>query len=92
MMSAAGSGRTTKQMEALPEGSLFVWGNNGTWYPRGLARRIGRGDLVVVSPAALENMSMRGMTWPGIALDHACSLTPAQTIGYNNLLAYVRKK
>lgn len=72
------SGRTTRQMQAAPQGATFVWCNNRYWYPRDLARRLGRGDLHVVPLDWLaypRNLRRGG----AVVLDHAAwdSLKPS---------------
>lgn len=83
-------GETTRQMQAAPKGSLFVWVNGSTHYARDLAHRLDRDDLVIVSPSYFEGDRWRGFEWPGIVLDHACRLTERQRDGYRNALALVR--
>lgn len=45
------AGRTTRQMEAAPEGAVYVWCEDALTYPRRLAEHLGRTDLVIVSPS-----------------------------------------
>lgn len=41
------TGITTCQMIEAPIGAVFVWCNEKTYYPVALARRLGRGDLII---------------------------------------------
>lgn len=65
------TGRTTRQMQALPQGAVFVWVNGQLSYPKALARRIGREDLRIVGPSWVEQGQYRGMDLPEIEIDHA---------------------
>lgn len=74
-----GSGRTTRQMQAAPIGSLFVWCTPRLDYPRHLARQLGRDDLRIVSPSVLDFGAERLRGWrgaPAIVLDHAFTDAP----------------
>lgn len=88
-----GTGRTTRQMEAAPKGALFIWCNDSLDYPRDLARRICRTDLVIVGLSALENgaCTLRGRTFSGVGVDHAANLDHIDRLnGYRYVLAQVR--
>lgn len=77
------SGRTTKQMlEALP-GSVFIWCNAYRAYPRQLASSLGRGDLIIETPEALDAQAIRlcGHVVHDLIIDHACVLTEEQKSG-----------
>lgn len=87
---ARGDGATTRQMQAAPKGSLFVWVNGALSYPRTLAIRLERTDLEIVSPFDLEHDKLRGKTWPAIVIDHAADLTGRQWDGLERLKAQVR--
>lgn len=86
---ARGEGTTTKQMEAAPKGAVFVWCNGHTDYAVRLARKIGRDDLRVVSPAWLEDRWL-GLELAGIVVDHAAQLTDRQWDEYQRALVRVR--
>jgi len=45
-----GTGRTSAQMREAPADATFVWCNGHLDYPRILAKRLGRDDLVIVGP------------------------------------------
>lgn len=81
-----GIGRTTKQMQAAPQAAIFVWCDSSLYYPKYLARRLGRKDLRVV-PASWLTASMWG-TSPDthVVIDHALwnIATPAQVAGAND--------
>lgn len=71
-----GTGRTTKQMKAAPQGAVFVWCNNHLDYPRRLAEKLGRGDLQIVGPMWLEYAGhWLGSTFTDIIVDHAAQLS-----------------
>lgn len=40
-----GTGHTSHQMLEAPVGAHFIWCNQATWYPKALARHLGREDL-----------------------------------------------
>jgi hypothetical protein len=67
-----GTGRTTDQIRAAPQGALFIWCGHDTHYPRMLAQREGRQDLLIVSRSALSTNSERhrGAEYPAVVLDH----------------------
>ena len=72
------TGATTDQMRSAPKGAVYVWGNTSLGYPSQLAKQIDRADLVIVSPEWLSSQSWRGRSFPGIVVDHAACLSPAQ--------------
>lgn len=74
--SLRGTGRTTKQMLEAPHGAVYVWVNGALHYPKDLAHRAGRKDLVIVAPAWMEGDRWRGIHAPDVILDHAASLNP----------------
>jgi hypothetical protein len=76
-----GTGTTTRQMEAAPNGTVFVWVHAEISYPKALAHKIGRDDLEIVGPDWLENDRWRGRTLTGVVVDHAAILTGAQWDG-----------
>lgn len=67
-----GDGTTTKQMQEAPRGAIFVWCNGHLSYPRDLARHLGRDDIKIVSPDALDGYRLHGLRLP-IILDHAAA-------------------
>lgn len=75
-MSERGSGLTTKQMREAPVKAIFVWCNENRTYPRALARYLGRTDLRILSPEAIEH-EMRGFRGE-VVVDHAARLTERQ--------------
>ena len=66
-----GTGETTRQMQVLPIGGLFIWCNQQLDYPKRLAWSIGRDDIEVVSPMYVLDQRWRGMVYTGVAIDHA---------------------
>jgi hypothetical protein len=86
-----GDGATTRQMESAPKGSIFVWCNGHTDYPRKLAKKINRDDLVVESPTWLEER-WRGLELTGVVVDHSARLTDRQWDGYKSALTRVRPR
>jgi hypothetical protein len=76
-----GTGRTTAQMKAAPEGAVFIWCNSHLHYPRALAQDLGRRDLLIRSPEWLEGDGLRSFR-EEIVLDHAVSLTRRQYDGF----------
>ena len=84
------TGATTKQMEAAPNGAVFVWCNGQTDYAIHLARKIGREDLQIVSPTWLEWGRWKGLELTGLVIDHAARLTDMQWDNYQGALTRVR--
>ena len=87
-----GAGHTTRQMRAAPQKAVFVWVNHHLMYPKDLARKIGREDIEIVSPAWLSDLRWVGREFSGIILDHAASLTARQWEALHEVRAFrVRK-
>jgi len=84
-----GTGETTRQMEAAPKGSVFVWCNGQTDYPIRLARKIGREDLQIKAPTWLEERWI-GLELTGVVVDHAARLTDRQWDGFQGAITRVR--
>ena len=83
------TGRTTDQMIAAAEGSLFIWCNSALDYPRALARRLGRRDLFIVGPDDLDRRGDLRRRWPAIVVDHAVYFTDRQRAAYRMFLSMV---
>lgn len=68
-----GTGRTTSQLRNAAHGAVFIWCNDRLFYPKTLARDLGRGDLVIYGPSVLCNggTQLMGIPAPEIILDHA---------------------
>lgn len=64
-------GRTSQQMTDAPPGAVFVWCNSRTAYPLGLAKHLGRDDLVVRPLSWLEPRNVMSRDFPGVIVDHA---------------------
>jgi len=77
-MKPDGSGRTTQQMKEAPPYSVFVWCDENLFYPKVIAERLGRGDLLIISPHQLETGYLRGRKLLAITVDHAAQLTNRQ--------------
>lgn len=69
-----GTGRTTKQMKEAPKGAVFIWCNQHIDYPRELARKLGRTDLIIYGPAVFENNGFRLHGVRSIVIDHAARI------------------
>lgn len=83
------TGRTARQMQAAPQGAVFVWCNSKVCYPIALAKAIDRGDLVVQPLSWLETKNVRGRRLSGLVLDHAAPLL--SDAGYEALM-YARSR
>lgn len=71
-------GFTTLQMQKAPTRALYIWPvRNSLDYAKALAHALGRDDLEIVSGHVLERGAerLRGRTFTGIVLDHACDPT-----------------
>lgn len=84
-----GSGRTTKQMLQAPQGALYIWVNDHLYYPKELAKELGRDDLTIISPNLLGYQ--RGRQYPAVILDHACRLNEGQFYAFQELLIRSRR-
>jgi hypothetical protein len=89
MNNTRGSGRTTQQMLSARDGSVFVWVNHDTRYPKELAARIGRSDLEIVGPQWLE-YGWLGRSLSGLVIDHAARDSMTATQRENITHAHVR--
>jgi len=69
------TGRTAKQMLGAPKGAVFIWCNQVLHYPRMLARKHGRSDLLIVAPSWLMDARYCGKEFKAIIPDHALILT-----------------
>ena len=83
------TGRTTRQMQAAPQGAVFVWCNSRVEYPIALAKELGREDLVVQPMSWLDPRNVMGRTLSGLVLDHAAPLL--SDAGYEALM-YARSR
>lgn len=65
------TGRTTRQLEEAPQGTIFVWYNGHTDYPHALARKLGREDIKIKPFSWLDERNVRGLRGTNVVLDHA---------------------
>lgn len=89
-----GSGRTTEQMLAAPNGSWYVWCNNRLDYPRLLAANLRRNDLHIVSPGYFHDESCLQGSSRYIVVDHAVSYREniwGFVLSHNSHVALARK-
>lgn len=68
------TGLTTQQMKAAPVGSVYVWCNSVTSYPKTLARDLGRKDLQIKPLSWLEPQNVYGHNLASVVIDHAARL------------------
>jgi hypothetical protein len=64
-------GRTTRQIHEAPKGAFYVWVNSDSYYPRMLARALGREDLMIVGPSWLTPGNTLGRSPTPFVLDPA---------------------
>lgn len=65
------TGRTAQQMGNAEQGALYVWPNHNLYYPKELARHLGRTDLRIVSAHyAFQGGFLRGLAGE-VVFDHA---------------------
>ena len=83
------TGRTTRQMQAAPQGAVFVWCNTHVSYPLSLAKALGRHDIVVHPLQWLDPRNVIGREFSGLVLDHAAPLL--SDAGYEALM-YLRSR
>ena len=72
---------TASQMIAAPERAVYVWPNGDLRYPKRLAEKHSRTDLILVAPSWLSHQRFRGLNLSGIVVDHACRLTDVERDG-----------
>lgn len=74
-----GSGRTTRQIREAPFGATFVCcTQQAVLYTKHLAARLGRDDLRVTGPFAIEPERLRGIEAGRLVIDHATRLSGGQ--------------
>ena len=83
-------GLTSSKMRSAPIGAYYVWVNSSLYYPKALARHVGRVDLQILRPSDLSAHSLEkllGRTPLPIVLDHACQemLSNEELLGYHEL-------
>jgi hypothetical protein len=67
-----GTGRTTRQLEAMPLNGVFICPNRASmYYTQNLTRKINRSDIQLVAPNWVTSMRWQGMRYTAIVLDHA---------------------
>lgn len=87
---ARGEGRTKAQMTEAARGAIYIWCNGVLSYPKALAQYLGRQDLHIYSPSALDDHRLyAGRRLSGIVLDHATDLNARQWEHYQGALARV---
>jgi len=59
-------------MQEAPTGALYVWVNDQLGYPRRLAEKLNRTDLVIVSPGQIRFETLVAQS---IVVDHATKWT-----------------
>jgi hypothetical protein len=65
------TGRTTRQMQRLAKGGIFIWCNERIDYPMALARSLGREDIAIKPLSWLTPHNFRGRIIEDLAIDHA---------------------
>ena len=86
-MRQRGDGETTRQMQAAPQGAVFVWCNTNVDYPRDLARHLGRDDIKIETPSFFI-CRWRGVRLP-VIVDHAASFSDLEWRGYRECMNYL---
>jgi len=79
-----GTGKTTALMKAAPPDAVYIWCNSALEYPKQLAKKIGRADLRIVSPAWLSNRQWMGIELTGLVADHACRFSNDEWHGFTD--------
>lgn len=85
------TGRTLRQLQAMPQHGLYIWCSPDLSYPQALALHLHRSDIQIHSTVALTSQLLLGKTYSAIIIDHACKLTPEQQLGYQRLLPLIRE-
>ena len=87
-----GTGRTTRQMLAAPQGAVFVSAHAGSVsYDKALALKHGRSDLKIVAPDWFSGGRWTGLRLTGIVIDHATQMTEQRQEYLQMALTRVRK-
>lgn len=75
-----GTGRTTRQLNALKKNGVYLWCNSQVDYPRRLAAKMCRSDITVLPRSALGCADKyHGVQWSEFDVDHAFWETPASS-------------
>lgn len=83
MRGPRGSGRTTRQIQHLPQGGYFFCNSNLVLCNQDKAKAMGRGDVRVRSAKMLEEpYTFCGYIRTGAAVDHAYVMTPEEEAGW----------
>jgi hypothetical protein len=86
-----GTGRTTRQLESAPIGSIFVCCTcEQVKYVNSLIRKLGRHDLVVKPLYWLSPYLVRGIRCADVIVDHSVDMNEEQLEAYN-ILKYTSK-
>jgi hypothetical protein len=85
-----GTGRTTRQMVAAPQGAVFISARFAAGHDKQLALKHGRSDLVVVARHWLTERRWEGRLFTGIVVDHDARLTEKEQILLEAALTRVR--
>lgn len=83
-MTPRGTGRTTKQIDSLPDGSVFVWVSSDTRYPRDLAVKLGK-KIQVVNRSWIVSDRWRGRDFPCVEVDHAIKPSMAEMVALRQI-------
>ena len=70
------TGSTTDQIKNSPQNAIYVWPNSNLFYPRELARHLGRTDIKFLSAHLIRPGSLHMRGAKDVVLDHATCLNP----------------
>ena len=82
------TGLTTNQMLKAPIGAIYVWVNSDLYYPKNLARDLGRQDLKIVSQSWLTSRNCIGRRVTGLVIDHTVGINKEQ----KEVIKYLRSR
>jgi len=68
-------GITTAQIKSAPIGAIYIWVTNDTWYPKALAKHLGREDIQFKSHSWFTLDNVIGKQLPIIIFDHHVKMT-----------------
>jgi hypothetical protein len=86
-----GTGTTTQQMKAAPKNATYIWVHGDTYYPKQLAKELGRTDLKIVGPDWLTDYRFMGLRDLEVVIDHATELSPRQLAVWHELATRLKR-
>lgn len=87
-----GTGITTRQIQNAPQGAIYIWVSSDIYYPKHLARHLGREDLEIVGKNWLYGVKWHGREFTGVVVDHATRVGPKGHHALDIIRARMKRK